>query len=248
MSHMLLRPILGIVAMLGVSAGRLQGAEQGLSVDMKIRAGYALGLPEGLGRTNYGFGMNLNIPVASGQIFTEVGYHWKGGRDYREGYEAPAPGKNPVLLSQSADVRHDRLSGVAVRLGWVQGFRPNLSWQVGVMLGGTQHRNQAIGTVISYDYKNGKGTPGTNDYLDTYTVSPSKGAVVPSPFAGLQWNLGEVGALELNLLHLSYKAVHYVHIPGGNGPKPAHNDFPLDTVRTQSRSSLHLELGYAFHF
>lgn len=225
----------------------LSGAEaEGLSADLKIRTGYALSLPDGLGRNTLGFGLNLNYPVGPGKVFGELGYFWKGGRTYREGYEAPAPGMNPVRADQSADVRHDRLSGVALRLGWAQTFATDLSWQAGLMLGGTQYRNEVKGSALSYDYDH--ATPGTQDYLDTYTVSPAQNHLVPSPFVGVQWHLSEAGSLELNLLALSYKALHYVHIPGGNGTHPAHNDFPLDRVTTQRKTSLHLEIGYAFHF
>lgn len=234
------------LAAVSLGCALLHAEDPGLTCDLKLRTGYALSLPEALGRSNYGFGLNLNVPLSKGILFGELGYHWKGGRTYRANFEAPAPGQNPVNTDRSADVRHGRLSGVAARLGWAQPFAPDFSWQAGLMLGGTQYRDEVIGSAISYDY--GHATPGAGDYLDTYTASPTKGSIVPSPFVGIQWHLDESGSLELNLVLLSYRSVHYVHIPGGNGPTPAHNDFPLDHVTTSRKSSMHLEIGYAFHF
>lgn len=242
---------IALTALLGLAVVNVEAEQpRELGADLKIRSGYALSLPQELARSNYSFGVNLRLPVGPGSLFGELGYHYKGGNLERVDFEPAMAGMKPVDPRYSVDVRKGRMDGVAVRLGWMQPMGEHWSWQAGLSVGGTRYTQEVIGLTASYDASTGKEPSLPGDYLNTYNGTFTQNKLTPSPFAGLVRRLDESGSLELNLLWLRYNAAHRVHVPGSASPATGdkHNYNPLDYTASQRRGSLHVELGYTFHF
>jgi hypothetical protein len=228
--------------------------------EVKLRVGYAPSPKDNLRSNALSYGINFVMPLEIGDLGLELGYHYKTGDLYAGAFQPVAAGKEALDTTQSVERKRNDLKGIYGRLS-LRRLIPDsdFSYQGGLMIGGTQFRQEFVGDVRSQNWVAGNA----NAWRDVFTGTPTKGGLTVSPFAGISWRANKASSLELNLLFLNYKAIDYIHTPGGAatydmnlvdvtgqpvGPLARHNDFPSDRLATHTRFVPHVEVGWTFHF
>ncbi len=244
-------------ALLLLAAPFLAAADQGPDVAFKVRTGFNVTTPDDHLQTSaLGFGLNLGWKLGPGTLNTEVGYFYKPGRQYRESVSFPSddvarvpPNPNPA---PSVDSRKNSITQVNLRLSWEAAINETWNWQAGLMVGSTKYRQEYLGDV-SHNQDTAHGDP-IPSFEDTYNGTPTKSQFTVSPFVGVTYKVSDASSLELNLISVSYKSVNFVHTPGSpivsGDPNHAgdHLVYAGDHLDTSTRNSVHIEIGYAFHF
>lgn len=209
-----------------------ESRSQGLAVDVKLRTGMDLSpnaSPDSLARNFLGFGGGLSYPLGPGRVSAEVGYFYKAGTHFRQPFETPAAGKNPVVIDYvrnasggmvgmpiSADVRQNRMKGLTLRLGYEQQLTDKIGFQGGLQVGGTAFRHNYMGVAAS-QFLTSLGSlsnKGPADYRDVYWGTETSKGTDLSPYAGASWKFNRESSLEVNVLLLRYESIHFRHTPG----------------------------------
>lgn len=231
-----------------------------LRPEVKLRVGYTPSPKDNLRSNALSYGVNFVAPTRFGDLGLEVGYHYKTGDLYAGAFQPVAPGKEALDPTQSVERKRNGLKGFYGRVSLRCPIPDSeFAWLGGVMLGGTQFRQEYLGDVRSKQWAAGN----VSAWRDVFTGTLSKGGLTASPFVGLSWKVNEASSLEVNLMGLNYKAIDYVHTPGSApaydmnvvdmtgeplGPLAGHNDFPGDRLAIRTRFVPHLEVGWTFHF
>lgn len=247
-----------------------QTADHGLAVDIKLRTGMDLSPnanPDNLARNFLGFGAGLSYPVGPGRVNAELGYFYKAGSQYRQAFEAPAPGMNAVVsgyvyspqgamlgMPISSDVRQNKLSGLTARVAYELPLMDHLALQTGLQVGGTAYRHTYVGTATSqYITPYGSLSPKTSkDYRDHYWGTETSSGTDISPFLGVTWQVNRESSLELNVVALRYRSLTFRHTPGSavvSGSIDIAGSqvrYEGDEVLKTSRTRPQLELTYRF--
>lgn len=228
--------------------------------EVKLRMGWTPKEEDHLRQAAFSYGFNLNWHTPIGQAGFEVGNFYKTGDLYAGSFQPVAAGKLPIDTTQSVEQKRDGLKGLCARFSLKRALPdPDWAWQAGLMVGGTQYRQEMIGDSRSLPWAPGVA----NAWRDIYIATPTKGGLTTSPYAGMAWRVSTESSLEVNLLFLNYKSVDYIHVPGGSptyatnvtdtggnpvGPLADYNNFPSDHLAIHTRFVPHLEVGWTFHF
>lgn len=168
-------------------SGVLSAAEPGSNLSFKLRAQAGLETTDGV-RNGFGVGLNYAIPVATGAFNVEVGYQYYAGKQFRQ----PVAGNTfGYTDTNSVDSRKDSIQGLAARIAYSQKINSDWTWQVGAAIAGLKDHHESIASF------NGNGN---------WDVAVDTSAVSFSPYAGVRYDLDEIGALEFNVLIANYKA------------------------------------------
>lgn len=228
--------------------------------EVKLRVGYAPSTKDTLRSNALSYGLNLVVPTRVGDLGLELGYHYKTGDLYSGAFQPVVAGKEALDPTQSVERKRNSLKGFYGRLSLRRPIPDtDFGYQGGVMIGGTQFRQEYVGDARSVNWD----VDHPNAWRDVYTGTPTKGGLTTSPFVGLSWRVNKASSLDLNLMFLNYKSIDYIHTPGSApfydrtltdvtgapiGPLAGHNDFPGDHLATHTRFVPHLEVGWTFHF
>lgn len=246
-------------AMLVVAASAAHAAEKPrvFSFEAKIHAGYAPNQGDHLDRKSLAYGVNFVWALPLGRLGAELGYQYKTGDSYAGAIQSAVPaGKEAVDYRNSVVEKRNDLSGFSLRVAYEGGFSLpfELTPRFGLMLGGTQFRQEYQGDVRSLNWGPGVAT----SWRDTFHGTPTKGGLNISPFLGVSLPITEGSALEVQLMWMGYTAIDYLHKPGTgtsyteqtptSGPLAPHNAFPQDQLATRKRFTPQLEIGWVFRF
>lgn len=232
-------------ALVVLGSSCLLAQEKGIGFDLKLRAAQGLDTKDNLNASALGFGLNVRYGFDWGTLNGELGYYYKPGRQFRNGYDPSATGTPAANPAFSVDSRKNSLSQVNARFSYERSINNTWSWQAGLQLGKSKFRHEYIGDV---------GDTNWATYEDTYNGTPTKSVFTVSPFAGISYHINRDSAFELNLISLSYTSINFRHTPGAaivsGNPAVAgsHLVYAGDRLDEQKRNSLHLEIGYAFRF
>lgn len=229
--------------------------------EAKIHAGYAPNQGDNLNAGTLAYGVNLAWAAPRGTFGVELGYHYKTGDLFAGTIRSEvAAGKQAVDFRNSVEQKRNDLKGFYLRFAYEGGFELPLGMvpRAGLMIGGTMFRQEYVGDVRSLSWT----ATTANAWRDTFHGTPTKGGLTTSPFLGVSVPVNPGSSLEIQLLWLNYKAIDYVHMPGGGstyellkdvngkpvGPLAPHNAFPGDTLAARTRFTPHVELGWTFRF
>jgi hypothetical protein len=212
--------------------GGVLHAEDASGLSLKIRAQAGTETTEGV-RNGFGVGLNYGFKMGPGSLNAELSYQYYAGKQFRQ-----AIGTNPFGLTETnaVDSRKSSVNGLGIRASYSMKFAGDWGWQIGAAFMQMKSREEAIGTF-------GSNTT-TNNY-GSWAMAPEKSGMTASPFVGLTYNLGEIGAIEFNLIAASYKQVTVspTYNAGATG-----NVRVTPTIGDSSVNKLKLEVAYAFKF
>jgi hypothetical protein len=241
----MVRPTLLLALAAGLFSLPTQAADTPLQLGLALRTGYSLVTQDNLNPSLMGVGLSGDYTLNSSlSLRGELAYFYEAGRTYRAGFLPPAAGQAPPDPTKSADSRKNKLEGLVFRMSAIQALQSGWSLQGGLQVGSSRFTQEYIGNTI--DAK--------RLYQDTYNGVPTKSAFSVSPFAGVQYDIDRDGAVELNLIGLSYTAIDFQHTPGsplmsGNPTQPgSHLVYSGDHLEEHSRMRLAVELSYRFRF
>ncbi|GLH73120.1 hypothetical protein GETHLI_16220 [Geothrix limicola] len=222
-----------------------RSAETPFQMGLALRTGYSLSTQDHLNPSLFGLGLSGDYALSSTQTLRgELAYFYEAGRTYRTDFLPAAPGQAQPDPTKSADVRKNKLEGLTLRLSGIQALSSGWSMQGGLQIGNSRFTQEYIGNTIDANRL----------YQDTYNGVPVKSALKLSPFAGLQYDIDRDGAVELNLIGLSYTAIEFQHTPGaplvsGDLTRPgSHLVYAGDHLEERSRMRLAVEFSYRFRF
>jgi hypothetical protein len=228
-----------IVAVLALAvAGPLCAEDKGIGYGLKLRAQTGLESVDGM-RNGFGFGVYTTIPFGPGAIGVELGYQTWNGKQYRQdiganpfGLTNPAP-VGAVLITDSVDARKSTADGLAVRVSYEQKFSGAWGLHGGLALSKLKGKQESITTF------------GSDGAFGSWATTAEKSSLTFSPFVGAQYDLGEKGALEFNLLLDVLKMPTVT--PGYNAAATGTARVtPLVSDKTITKPKI--ELSYAFRF
>ncbi|MBI1753745.1 MAG: hypothetical protein HY014_11035 [Acidobacteria bacterium] len=241
----MLRPIHRLTLAVSLFSLPAFGAEPPIQLGLVLRAGYSPAKQDNLNASLLGLGVSGDYALGSSLALRgELAYFYTPGRTYRADLQAPASGQTAPDPLRSADVRKNKLEGLVLRFSAIRALSSGWSIQGGLQAGNSRFTQEYVGNTIN----------SSRSYQDTYNGVPTKSALSLSPFAGLQYDVDRDGALELNLVGLSYKAIDFRHTPGallvsGDPAKPgSHLVYAGDHLEEQSRMRLAIEFSYRFRF
>jgi len=252
------------LALLSAYAGaQEQQSENGFFAGLKLKtAAQAASRQDNLMPTYLGFGFECGYQLDFGRLSAEVGFMYKGGRQYltdltkmENASEATTteawgdPWMCDINLNKSVDSRKNQLDGLTLRLAYERPFKSFLV-RGGLQLANFKFRQEYIGDVRDED----------GYFRDAYNGVTDKGGLSISPFLGLSLPILTNHFVELNVVGLNYKSVNYVHVAGsvvyysivngvisdGNGPQ--NSQTKLDRIEESSRFIPHIELVFGFRF
>jgi len=249
-----------------------QEATSNLSLDWKMRLGYAPSSKDNLRQSALGFGFNVGYKVGQGKIGAELGYTYKTGDNYYTTPDTSRIGSREAIdLTKTVQDKRNEFEGLTLRLSYQQDFNTTWAWQAGLQLGGKFH-HQVIGDTRSVNYSGATAASvSANSWRDLYNDTPTQSGLNPSPFAGVIWHLDKDSSLEFNVLLLNYSSVDYRHYAGaGNyagtysGHAGVHQEtgsstwvgpivtdvegFSQDQKVKSTSITPHLEITYTLHF
>jgi len=220
-------------------------ADTPIQLGLALRTGYSLTTQDQLNASSLGLGLSADHSLSHAlSLRGELAYVYNPGRTYRADLLPAAAGQSQPDPARSADVRKNKLEGLVLRVSAIRGLHQGWSLQGGLQLGNSRFTHEYIGNTVNT----------SRSYLDTYNGVPTKSALGVSPFAGVQIDLDKDGALELNLIAVSYKAIDFRHTPGsplvsGDPTRPgSHLVYRGDHLEERSRMRLAVEFSYRFRF
>ncbi|WLT31612.1 hypothetical protein [Geothrix sp. PMB-07] len=220
-------------------------AESPIQLGLALRTGYSLTKQDNLNANLLGLGVSGDYALGTDLALRgELAYFYTPGRTYRADLQAPATGQTAPDPLRSADTRKNKLEGLVLRFSAIRAIQSGWSLQGGLQVGNSRFTQEYVGNTIN----------SSRSYQDTYNGVPTKSALSLSPFAGLQYDVDRDGALELNLIGQSYKAIDFRHTPGaplvsGDPAKSgSHLVYAGDHLEEQSRIRLAVEFSYRFRF
>lgn len=212
--------------------GGVLHAEDASGLSLKIRAQAGTETTEGV-RNGFGVGLNYGFNVGPGTLNAELSYQYFAGKQFRQPIAA-----NPFGLTDTTavDSRKSSVNGIGIRASYAMKFSGDWGWQIGAALIQMKSREEAIGTF---------GTNSTTNNYGSWAMTPEKSGMTASPFVGLTYSLGEIGAIEFNLISASYKQVTVtpVYNNGASG-----NFRVTPAIGDTNVNKLKIELAYAFKF
>ena len=224
--------------------GGVLHAEDASGLSLKIRAQAGTETTKGV-RNGFGVGLNYGFKVGPGSLNAELSYQYYAGKQFREPLAANTFGTislvdvvtSPTTQQPGVDSHKNTVNGLGIRASYSMKFAGDWGWQIGAAFMQMKSRDEAIGTF-------GKDTTTANNY-GSWAISPEKSGLTASPFVGLTYNLGEIGAIEFNLVAASYKQVTVtpVYNSGNTG-----NQRVSPAIGDTNVNKLKLEVAYAFKF
>ncbi|GEM_PF-3764266 len=206
-----------------VATGMLSAADQDSALSFKLRAQAGLETVDGV-RNGFGAGLNYAFKIGGGSINTELGYQYFSGKQFRQ----PIPTNTLGLTEEnSVDSRKDSLAGLSFRLSYSMPINKAWSWQAGAAISNLKNHHESIALFAT--------TPVSN--WDTTT---DKSNMTFSPFAGVRYDMNEIGAIEINVIVASYKTTTITPVLGTTTVTPA--------IGEKSVSKPKIEFGYVFKF
>ena len=215
-----------------LAAGTLSAADEAAqpvqavpSWSAKIAIQSAFASVDGV-ENGYGASICYATPLGDGLIKGELGYTFYPGKDYLADI-----GANPLGLSSSnaLDDRKHNLKGFSLRLGYQQLFVEDWSWQAGLSLTNLKDDCSAD---MSF-------APGGNT-VSSWNSSTSHTSTAVAPYAGIRYDVTDVGAVEFNVVMVKYDEVTVTPNFSMNGV--------TYTVGTHTVNRPKLELAYIFKF
>ncbi|GEM_PF-1194423 len=261
----------GLAAVLASSLGlQAQEAASPFSFDWKMRVGYAPSAKDNLRQGSLGFGFNFGYKLGDGKLGAELGYTYKTGDNY---FTMPdtskiAAGREAIDPTKTVVDKRNEFEGLTLRLSYQQDINTTWAWQAGLQIGGRFHQ-QAIIDTRSQNYSSSvAANVSAGSWRDLYNTTRAEYNLIPSPFAGVVWNVDKDSSVEFNLLLLSYTALNYHHYVGAsstpyyggvhqekgdnvNWVGPICTDiqgFPADSLDKSTHIMPHFEITYTLHF
>ena len=201
-----------------------------LDYSMKVRGIAGLSSEDGV-RNGIGLGFDVGMPLGKdAKVDVELGYRYLTGSNQLVPFAANALN---ATLDYSTNFQKNTVEGFVLRGAYSHSFgMPDLSWHAGLSVNFLKSRMDAIG-----DIRN-PATPKVSQ--GSWAISPEKNGVSASPFAGLGYDLGQSGAVELNLIMDSYKQVTL---------DPNFTTTPVTpSLGSRTVNTLKIEVGYTFRF
>lgn len=223
-------------------AGHLFAEEKGMGYGLKMRAQAGLETVDGM-RNGFGFGAFATLPLGPGAIGFELGYQTWNGKQYRQDiganpfnlvdgrYVAQAPA--PVNPLASVDSRKNYAEGLSARLSYEMKFSESWGWQAGVAVAQMKGHAESITTF------------GSTGAYGSWAMRYDKSALSVSPYAGVHYDLGEKGLLEINVLMASIKRPTVE--PGYNATATGVNRVtPVLGEKTVNKPKIEISYGFQF--
>lgn len=236
--------------------------ESRFSADLKLHFGWTPQNKDQLRHDYQAIGVDFGYRTDFGRLGLELGWNYKAGDGFVNSVGPdPASPRVPVDRDWSGDSRRNDLNGLMTRLSLTRPLTESIDWQAGIQVGGTLWNQQYFGDIRGGYQPKSKPGP-TWAWRDLYNGNLKGHYVGISPFAGVKFDIGHNGGLEVNLMLLNYQAREYVHLPGTasayvpgkdssgrtTSPTSAQNDCPLDTSTSAKRYVPHIEITYVYHF
>lgn len=219
--------------------------QEALRAGAAIRAGYVPRPTENLAPGSFGFGLNATYRLNSGWALSgELNYSANIGKGFMAPILPSAVGAPPASSSLSADSRKNSLSTLGLRALCRFAWTPNVELLGGLQVGKSRFRHEYIA-----QYVDEKKT-----YLETCNGTPTESKLTVSPMLGVSYSFDKDGAVEFNLVGVSYSSIAFRHVPGspltsGDPSKPgSHLVYAGDGLVNNHRMMLTAELGYIFRF
>lgn len=224
--------------------GVLHAEDAPSGVSLKIRAQAGTETTKGV-RNGFGVGLNYGFKVGPGTLNAELSYQYYAGKQFRQPLAANTFGAislvdvvtNPPTQQPGVDSHKNSVNGLGIRASYSMKFAGDWGWQIGAAFLQMKSRDEAIGTFGSNTTVNNYGS---------WAITPEKSGMTASPFVGMTYDLGEMGAIEFNLIAASYKQVTVT--PVYNTSVPSGNQRVTYTVGDSNVNKLKLEVAYAFKF
>ncbi len=205
-------------------AGALSAADDASPLSLKLRFQGGFETTEGM-RNGFGVGVNYAYKIGPGALNAELGYQYFSGKQYRQPI-----GTNPFGLTDATavDSRKNSTDGIALRLGWSQEIVKDFGFQVGVSIAKLKNHNESIGTF------------GSTGQYGSWELATYKSWMTASPYAGVKWDLNEIGALELNVIFACNKVTTVDPVYGTTTTGYQ--------IGEKSVNKPKIEIGYTFKF
>lgn len=242
MIHKLHKPMLGI-AVLAQGSALLSADPPRFEASFKMRTGVQVtSFEDHLKHANYGFGAALGYNITQKDaISVELGWAYKSGDEFKPDMSnlPTAPGVTYDVSLATGRVKNG-LEGFAVRVAYERQF-DGFGLIGGLQVGGSKYKHEYFGDVAS-----GPSTSAAGYFRDSYYGNLHNNPNAISPFVGLTKRFGAFSSIELNIVGLRYESAEYVHVVGyGTGQNA---NWSNDLTVTNSRTAIHLELGYVVRF
>ena len=217
-----------------------------LEVSFKFRTGIQIAsFEDKLKHANYGFGGVLGYRLTNRDtVSLELGWAYKSGDEFGPDLSGlPLSPNAPTPPTHMAGRVKNEVQGFALRAAYERQY----AWFGvigGLQIGGSKYKHEYYGNVANTS--SDAASLGAGLYRDSYWGTKYNNPNSISPFLGLTRRVGQHGSLELNLVGFRYESIDYVHVVGqalgGNAVWDA------DYTVTNSRTAIHLEIGYAVRF
>ncbi len=213
--------------------GGVLHAEDTSPLSFKIRAQGGTETTQGV-RNGFGAGLNYGFKVGPGTLNAEFSYQYYAGKQYRQPI-----GTNPFSLTDTTavDSHKSTVTGLGIRASYQMKLSGDWNWHLGAAFMQMKSKDEAVGTF---------GTNTTTLNYGSWAINPDKSALAVSPFAGVTYNLGDMGAIEFNLIGASYKQITVT--PIYNASATVLNQRVTPAIGDKSVNNIKLEVGYAFKF
>ena len=213
--------------------GGVLHAEDTTGFSFKIRAQGGTETNYGV-RNGFGAGLNYGFKAGPGILNAEFSYQYYSGKQYRQ----PIDPSNPFHLTDATavDSHKSPVNGLGIRASYEMPISGSWKWHLGAAFMQMKSKDEAVGTF---------GTNTTTLNYGSWAFTPEKSALAVSPFAGVIYNLGDMGAIVINLIGTSYKQVTVTPIYNASA---AGNQRVTPAVGDKSVNNIKLEVGYAFKF
>ena len=210
--------------------GVLCAAEADSNVSLKLRGQTGFETTDGV-RNGFGAGINYAIKLGStSSVNIEAGYQYFAGKQYRQSVVANSAGiVTDGANTNSVDSRKNSLEGLSFRGSFVSKFADNFSWQIGVALGSLKSHHESI-----VSFSDAKG-----NLLGNWDLALDKTNLSFSPYAGIRYDMDEIGALEFNVILSSYKEATV---------EPSIGTTVTPIIGDKTVTKPKFEIGYVFKF